>query len=277
MAARGWKAPLSLADRVGTETPLRQQRRGFAQGADDAKSSSKGEAQDSAGPAGSSSSASASATEDSSSSSADASATDNGKGEASEAGSTKAEGGAPPTAPVGEEAQAETEEKESPLELLQKELAEAQEKTKKEKHAFLMALADFENNKKRYQTERQARRRSATVNFATKMVEVYDNFDELAHAEDKVEHLSEACKGLNEGVIMTRNLYKTTLDRFDVEEVQVELGEPFNQARHESIGTVKGADVAANSVAELVQPGWVLEPKSTKPMVLRKAQVKVAA
>jgi len=181
------------------------------------------------------------------------------------------------TAPLGKEPSVEVEEKESPLELLQRELTEAQEKMKKEKHELLLALADFENNKKRYQTECQARRFSATTNFATKMVDVYAKFDELAHSEDNVEQLSDSCKALQEGVVLTRNLYKATLDKFDVEQLVPELGAPLNPARHESLGTIESANAAANCIAELVQPGWVLEPGSAKPMVLRKAQVKVAA
>jgi len=262
MTLFGCRAPLRLVDCVDAGAALRQQRRGFAQGTEEPKPTGKAEDTDSSSSGGSGTTTNA-----------------NGavEGDASKPAASKADGATMDTAPVGEEPPPEAEEKESPLELLQKELAEAQEKMKKEKHELLLALADFENNKKRYQTECQARRRSATTNFATKMVDVYAKFDELAHSEDNIEQLSDSCKALQEGVVLTRNLYKATLDKFDVEQLVPEVGEALNQARHESLGSIEGASVAAGHVAELVQPGWILEPKSAKPMVLKKAQVKVAA
>jgi len=262
---------LRLTGQTTLAAPLRQQRYGSAQGAEEPKPEGKREECDSKGGDGSGGSGG-------SSSSADTSAGDSAKaGGAEEKGAATAEASVTDTTPAGEESPSTEEEKESPLELLEKELAEAQEKITKERHELLLALAEFENNKKRNQTECQRRRRAASVNFATKMVEVYGKFDELTHSEDKAEDVTESCKALLEGVVLTRDLYKATLDKFDVEQLQVQLGEPFNQTRHDKLGSVEDASVAADSVAEVVRPGWVLEAKSAKPVVLRKAEVKVAA
>jgi len=192
----------------------------------------------------------------------------------------KAKGSDTASATSSEEAAAEpvaAEEQKSPEELLQKQLEDLQEKVKAEKHNLLLALADFENNKKRYLRERESRRRTATVNFATRLIETYDKFDDLVHAEDNMENLSEACQGLQEGITLTHNLYRSTFERFDVQAIEADSGKPLVKDMHESVGAVQGSDLPADSVAELVRTGWVLEPGSAKPAVLRKAQVKVAA
>merc|ERR1719507_194896 len=203
-AVSRWQLPSDLAGCIGTEAAFgrQQQRRCFAaQGAEESKPANKADGAEETV-----------SSQEASSESASSSSSDSGGGggggdkggagvdaSSSEKGAAKEKSGtqAAATAPVGEEPPAEKEE--SPLELMEKELAEAEDKMKKEKHELLLALADFENNKKRYMREREARKRVATVNFATKMVEVYSKYDELAHAEDNIEKLSDSCKALQEG------------------------------------------------------------------------------
>lgn len=159
---------------------------------------------------------------------------------------------------------------ETPLseqEVLERDLAELQDKVRAKKHELLMSLADFENNKKRFAKEREARRRRALVNFATKMTEVYSEFDAFAKPSS-----SGACKGLHEGVALTRDLYKASLEKFGAKALEAEIGEPLMPTRHESVGTVDNSELPENSVAELVRPGWLFEPDT----VLRKAEVRVA-
>ncbi|CAK0843601.1 unnamed protein product, partial [Prorocentrum cordatum] len=115
---------------------------------------------------------------------------------------------------------------------LKRELAELQEEVKAKKHDLLMTLADFENNKKRFPQERETRKRTATVGFARQMVDTYSTFEDtllVAHNEQS----SEAGQALLEGVVLTRDLYRATLEKFDLKPLSVEPGEPFVAARHE--------------------------------------------
>jgi len=155
----------------------------------------------------------------------------------------------------------------SEQEVLERELPELQDKVRAKKHELLMSLADFENNKKRFAKEREARRKRALANFATKMTEVYSEFDAFA-----VPSRSGACQGLHEGVALTRDLYKSSLEKFGAKALEVEIGSPFVSARHENVGSVDNSELPENSVAELVRHGWLLEPDT----VLRKAEVRVA-
>mmetsp|Transcript_102601 Transcript_102601/g.289922 ORF Transcript_102601/g.289922 Transcript_102601/m.289922 type:complete len:282 (-) Transcript_102601:150-995(-) len=166
----------------------------------------------------------------------------------------------------------------SEAELLKKEVEELQEKLRAKKHELLLSLADFENNKKKFMKERETRRRNATVNFARKMVEVYTEFEDLARLPAEADELSEACQGLHEGVVLTGDLYKAALERFNVSALSPELGEPFSVTYHEDAGSVPG-ELPPNSVAEVVQPGWAYAEGGSNAaarVVLRKAKVKLA-
>jgi len=141
---------------------------------------------------------------------------------------------------------------------------------------LLLSLADFENNKKKNQAAREKRRRNANLNFARELVDVFQRFDELSLAEEKVSELSDSCRALHEGITMTRDICKGTFEKFDVEALTAEPGAAMAPARFESVGEVEDAGVAAGGVAEVVRPGWIFEPRSAAPAVIRKAQVKVA-
>jgi len=165
---------------------------------------------------------------------------------------------------------------ETPEERLACEVAELQEKIRSKKHSLLLSLADFENEKKRLLKERESRRQRAMISFADKMVEIFNEFDTLVLASATAESgaLSESCKSLQEGVALTVDLHKSTLERFGVEQFSVEPGQPFVGARHESLGNIEREDLAVNTVAEQVQPGWHLKEGKSSPSVLRKAQVR---
>ncbi|CAJ1455886.1 unnamed protein product, partial [Effrenium voratum] len=169
----------------------------------------------------------------------------------------------------GEEAK---EAEKGPAAALQKEFDELQEHIKQSKHELLLSLADFENHKKRFVKEREDRRRSAMAHFTTKMIQVYGKFDSFAAEK----HDKGTAEALHQGVALTRDLYKASFERFGVQPIKVEIGDPFVVARHIKAGTVERADLPTNSVAEVLQPGWILDPDSPKPVVLQKTEVRVA-
>lgn len=176
-----------------------------------------------------------------------------------------------------EESQAEQKEEkpEEPKETeeakLTRELSELEEKVKAKKHELLLAFADFENNKKRYAKERESRQRTATAGFAGRMVGVFTEFEELV--VDHGEQSREAGQALLEGVVLTRDLYRTTLEKFDVKPMSTEPGEPFVSARHEL--SLEDDSKPTGAVTETLRLGWVFEPRGAPPVVIQKAQVKV--
>jgi len=189
-----------------------------------------------------------------------------------EAEKAEAEAKAPEDVKEANESEApEATEEEAPEKKLEKELADLQDQIKAKKHELLLSLADFENNKKRFSKEREDRRKRATLNFSTRMIEVFSEFDAFAAPAKPG-----ACQGLHEGVAMVRDIYRSNLEKFGAKQLEVEVGSPFVAAHHEKVGSVDSSDLPESSVAELVKPGWIIDPDSSKPVVVRKAEVKLA-
>jgi len=177
---------------------------------------------------------------------------------------------------AGEAEEAQSEAEESPKDLLTAELKEAEEKLQKEKRELLHSLAAFENDRKAHAVQRDGRKRTATLTFAKEMIEVYDKFNEFSHEEDAVADLSDSCKALREGISMTRDIFRKTLENFDVEPLAPAPGSHMTKDKFESLGEVESEEFENNTVAEVVRPGWIFEANTPHPTVLRKAQVKLA-
>lgn len=177
-----------------------------------------------------------------------------------------------------EEESAVEAEPEEPEDKARRELDELQEKARSKKNELLLSLADFENTKKRFAKERSSRQRTATTSFLRRLVDVYTEFDELpAFRADEIE----GAAPLREGVTLTRDLLASALEKSGAERVLPDLGQPPVPARHEVVGSAAPAadsiDLPTGSIVEIVRAGWVFELRSQTPVVLRKAQVKVAA
>eukprot|EP00450_Noctiluca_scintillans_P039181 CAMPEP_0194482156 /NCGR_PEP_ID=MMETSP0253-20130528/4240_1 /TAXON_ID=2966 /ORGANISM="Noctiluca scintillans" /LENGTH=309 /DNA_ID=CAMNT_0039321679 /DNA_START=36 /DNA_END=965 /DNA_ORIENTATION=+ len=185
----------------------------------------------------------------------------------------KSEEKAEPAVEVASESAPEPEP--TPLEKAQKELTEAQELSAKKKHNLLLAFADFENKKKKQNTERASRKRNAIISFARRIVGLRAEFNAAELSEP--EGVSESARSLRAGITLTEQVFLSGLSKFDVEQIKVTSGDRFNVAHHEKVGE---ADVAgeAGAVCEVVAPGWIYEPtKKTKLSVLSKAKVKVVS
>jgi len=169
-------------------------------------------------------------------------------------------------------------EPEEPEDKARRELDELQEKARVKKNELLLSLADFENTKKRFAKERASRQRTATTSFLRRLVDVYTEFDELpAFRADEVE----GAAPLREGVTLTRELLASALEKSGAERVLPDLGQPPVPARHEVVGSAAppaagSTDLPTGSIVEIVRAGWVFELRSPAPVVLRRAQVKVA-
>jgi molecular chaperone GrpE (heat shock protein) len=175
-----------------------------------------------------------------------------------------------------EAAAAAAEEELSPVDRLRRDLEDFQGRSAAKKKEFLIALADFENTKKRFTKERESRRRKATVNFARRMVDVYTEFQDHPALQGVTEAAGEGspCLALQEGVSLTRDLFTSALEKGNVEKIPIELGTPVVNARHEVIGSNPGdGSLPDGSIAEVAEAGWILDLRSSAPQVIHKAKV----
>lgn len=140
------------------------------------------------------------------------------------------------------------------------------------KDRALRAAAEMENLRRRTARELQDARAYSAANFARDMLSVSDN---LRRALEAIPAEAKAAgdagfTALIEGVEMTERAMLAALERHGVKKLQPE-GEKFDPNFHQAMFEVANPNVPANTVVQVVQPGYSIGER-----VLRPAMVGVA-
>jgi molecular chaperone GrpE len=140
------------------------------------------------------------------------------------------------------------------------------------KDRALRIAADMENLRRRTARDVHDARAYAIANFARDMLSVSDN---LRRALDAIPAEAKAAgdagfAALIEGVQMTERAMLSALERHGVKKLAPE-GEKFDPNFHQAMFEVQNPDVPANTVVQVVQPGYSIGER-----VLRPAMVGVA-
>ncbi|BCG78311.1 nucleotide exchange factor GrpE [Mesorhizobium sp. 113-3-3] len=140
------------------------------------------------------------------------------------------------------------------------------------KDRALRVAAEMENLRRRTARDVHDARTYAVANFARDMLSVSDN---LRRALDAIPAEAKASgdagfKALIEGVDLTERAMLSALERHGVKKLAPE-GEKFDPNFHQAMFEVPNPDVPANTVVQVVQPGYSIGER-----VLRPAMVGVA-
>ena len=140
------------------------------------------------------------------------------------------------------------------------------------KDRALRVAAEMENLRRRTARDVHDARAYAVANFARDMLSVSDN---LRRALDAIPAEAKASgdagfKALIDGVEITERAMLSALERHGVKKLEPE-GEKFDPNFHQAMFEVPNPDVPANTVVQVVQPGYSIGER-----VLRPAMVGVA-
>jgi molecular chaperone GrpE len=124
--------------------------------------------------------------------------------------------------------------------------------------ALLRALADLDNSKKRLAREREEQVRFAAESVLADILPSLDNLDlALLHAGADPASLAV-------GVQMTRKLLLDALAKNGLHQTGA-VGEEFNPAIHEAVGTVNSPDAPDGHVCSLLASGYTLHDRLLRP------------
>lgn len=168
----------------------------------------------------------------------------------------------PPEDKKAEEVQPETftvtREQMEKMEGLAKSLAEEHDK-------YLRLAAEYDNYRKRTAKEKEGIYANAKIDTIQGMLPVYDNLERgLAQFKD------EGDDPHKKGLEMIFNQYKEALTKLGVTPIDC-VGKEFDPERHNAVMHIEDESLGENTVAEVLQQGFMLGEK-----VLRFAIVKVA-
>ncbi len=143
-------------------------------------------------------------------------------------------------------------------------LAEAEAKVEEHRNAWLRALADADNARKRAQAEIAQARKFAVERTVEDLLPVTDSLEAALAAEGAT------VQTLRSGVELTLKLLRNALERAGVAEIAPKAGERFDPHRHQAMAAVE-SDAEPNTVLAVMQKGYALNER-----VVRAALVTVA-
>lgn len=137
------------------------------------------------------------------------------------------------------------------------------------KDRLLRTAAELENLRKRAEREKQDAARYAITAFARDLLSVSDN---LARAltslgEDERAGASEAIRNMITGVEMTERELLNVFAKHDIRRIEPK-GEKFDPNLHQAMFEVENKDLAAGTVVEVVQSGYVIGDRVLRPAMV---------
>lgn len=142
---------------------------------------------------------------------------------------------------------------------LEEQLAEAKDR-------LLRALAETENVRRQKEREVDEARRYAVTNFARGLLEVSDNLARAlaampADARDEL-------RNLVLGVELTERTLLALFEKYHIAKVIPAKGDKFDHNRHQAMFELPSADLAPGTIAEVMQPGYVISDRLLRPAMV---------
>jgi molecular chaperone GrpE len=137
-------------------------------------------------------------------------------------------------------------------------LGETQAKLEQQKDAWMRAVADADNARKRARADVEAAHKFAVERIAESLLPVMDSLEAALQSKD----LS--------GVEITSRQLKAALEKANIQEISPAVGERFDPHRHQAMAAVE-SPAEPNSVVTVMLKGYLLHDR-----VLRPALVTVA-
>ena len=132
---------------------------------------------------------------------------------------------------------------------------------------YLRLAADFDNYRKRQESERESLLKYGSENALKKMLEILDNFERGEKALENVED----CQTVKDSFNLVHKQVLETLQKLGLEQIVTENQE-FDPNLHDAVMQTPTDDVEENHIINELQKGYKLGDK-----VLRPALVNVAA
>lgn len=135
------------------------------------------------------------------------------------------------------------------------------------KDRLLRALAETENTRRRAQREREDAAKYAIAGFAKDLVSVADNLRRALDSLPETEIRDERTRSLLAGVAATERDLLSVFERHGIRRIDPR-GERFDHNFHQAVFEAERPDQPNGTVAEVLQPGYVLHDRLLRPAMV---------
>ena len=130
---------------------------------------------------------------------------------------------------------------------------------------YMRLMADFQNQKKRFDKEKADIHQYANEKIVKNLLEVLDNFERALDAT------KDADPNLHEGMELIFKQLMAALEKAGVAEIKA-LGEEFDPHLHNAVMMEETDEYESNKVSEVMQKGYTLNSRVIRPSMVKVAQ-----
>ena len=174
------------------------------------------------------------------------------------------------TLPDNEELKDKDSKIENEQELLEPVITEADE-INDLKNQLLRTLADNENNRRRYEKEKDDLSTYIISNFAKEMLSVLDNLQRAIEVSEKIDiedkNIDSNTSNFIEGVQLTEKQLNSIFEKFNITKVE-SLNVKFDPNIHQAMFEIDNNDVDESTILQVVQEGFKIEDRLLRPALV---------
>ena len=176
--------------------------------------------------------------------------------------------------PVTEEAQNEESQEELQTEdkpeVIEPVVTEAEE-INDLKNQLLRTLADNENNRRRYEKEKEDLSAYIISNFAKEMLSVLDNLQRAIEVSSKIDteddKIDKNTLDFIEGVKLTEKQLGSINEKFKITKVD-SLNNKFDPNMHQAMFEIENEDEEEGTILQVIQDGFKIEDRLLRPALV---------
>jgi molecular chaperone GrpE len=143
---------------------------------------------------------------------------------------------------------------------LDKLLAEAQARIDEQRDAWMRAVAETENIRKRAQADVAAAHKFGVERFAESLLPVADSLEAALQSKDV------------SGIEITARQLKSALEKASIQEINPAAGDRFDPHQHQAMAAVEAQNAAPNSIVAVMQKGYRLHDRIIRPALVTVAK-----
>lgn len=132
---------------------------------------------------------------------------------------------------------------------------------------FMRASAETENIRRRAERQVEEAHKYALEKFAKELLTVQDSLDQAMQIELDDESAA-AVAPMREGISLIARQFGDTLERFSIQPVAPEPGDPFDPELHQAVSTLAAPDMSAGCVVQVIQKGFCLQQRLLRPAMV---------
>lgn len=129
---------------------------------------------------------------------------------------------------------------------------------------LVRARADMENQRKRFQKEKEDIRKFACEDIIRELINPMEHFALAMHSLETAQDVS----SVRQGVTMIHRELITVLEQAGLKEISP-IGQHFDPNEHEAVGTEHSDDHEEGAVTKVMRPGWKLKERVIRPAMVQ--------